>query len=98
MTTDHVGPQSGIARDHYYFPGDASGFGLGFAVRTLLPASPAADRANIAGTVSPARSFWSIRKDDMFVDLHGPDAVAAADQDSKLALKIADLSRRLRQR
>src|SRR6202795_1672493 len=39
MTSDHVGPQSGIARDRYYFPGDASGFGLGFAVRTRLLAS-----------------------------------------------------------
>jgi CubicO group peptidase (beta-lactamase class C family) len=34
MTTDHVGRQTGIARDYFYFPGDDSGFGLGFAVRT----------------------------------------------------------------
>ena len=34
MTTDHVGPGSGVARDHFYFPGDGFGFGLGLAVRT----------------------------------------------------------------
>jgi CubicO group peptidase (beta-lactamase class C family) len=34
MTTDHVGPGSGVERDHFYFPGDGFGFGLGFAVRT----------------------------------------------------------------
>jgi CubicO group peptidase (beta-lactamase class C family) len=34
MTTDHVGPNSGIGRDYFYFPGDGFGFGLGFGVRT----------------------------------------------------------------
>jgi CubicO group peptidase (beta-lactamase class C family) len=34
MTTDHVGPGSGIGRDYFYFPGDGFGFGLGFGVRT----------------------------------------------------------------
>src|SRR6185312_3228236 len=34
MTADHVGPETGIARDYFYFPGADSGFGLGFAVRT----------------------------------------------------------------
>ena len=34
MTTDHVGPNSGIDRDYFYFPGDGFGFGLGFGVRT----------------------------------------------------------------
>jgi len=42
MTADHVGPETHIARDGFYFPGEANGFGLGFAVRTvattLLPA------------------------------------------------------------
>ena len=38
MTSDHIGPQTKIARDHYYFPGATSGFGLGFAVRTEVPA------------------------------------------------------------
>jgi CubicO group peptidase (beta-lactamase class C family) len=34
MTTDHVGPGSGVGRDFFYFPGDGFGFGLGFGVRT----------------------------------------------------------------
>jgi CubicO group peptidase (beta-lactamase class C family) len=34
MTTDQIGPGSGVGRDHFYFPGDGFGFGLGFAVRT----------------------------------------------------------------
>ena len=34
LTTDHVGPGSGVERDYFYFPGDGFGFGLGLAVRT----------------------------------------------------------------
>jgi CubicO group peptidase (beta-lactamase class C family) len=34
MTSDHVGPNSGVARDYYYFPGDGFGYGYGLAVRT----------------------------------------------------------------
>ncbi|MEH2536187.1 MULTISPECIES: serine hydrolase domain-containing protein [unclassified Bradyrhizobium] len=34
MTTDYVGPGSGVERDYFYFPGDGFGMGLGLAVRT----------------------------------------------------------------
>jgi CubicO group peptidase (beta-lactamase class C family) len=34
MSTDQIGPGSGVQRDYYYFPGDGFGFGLGLAVRT----------------------------------------------------------------
>jgi CubicO group peptidase (beta-lactamase class C family) len=34
MTSDQIGPGSGVGRDYFYFPGDGFGFGLGFAVRT----------------------------------------------------------------
>jgi CubicO group peptidase (beta-lactamase class C family) len=34
MTTDHIGPDSGVERDYFYFPGDGFGYGLGIAVRT----------------------------------------------------------------
>ena len=34
MTTDHIGKDSGVARDYLYFPGDGFGFGLGFGIRT----------------------------------------------------------------
>ena len=33
MTTDHVGPGSGVERDYFYFPGDGFGYGYGLAVR-----------------------------------------------------------------
>ena len=34
MTTDHIGPKSGVERDYYYFPGDGFGYSYGIAVRT----------------------------------------------------------------
>jgi CubicO group peptidase (beta-lactamase class C family) len=34
LTTDQVGPGSGVGRDYFYFPGDGFGFGLGLAIRT----------------------------------------------------------------
>ncbi len=34
MTTDHIGPDSGVDRDYFYFPGDGFGYGYGIAVRT----------------------------------------------------------------
>lgn len=39
MASDHIGPETGIARDQNYYPGASSGFGLGFAVRTSVPPS-----------------------------------------------------------
>lgn len=33
MTSDQIGPASGVARDYFYFPGDGFGYGYGFAVR-----------------------------------------------------------------
>jgi CubicO group peptidase (beta-lactamase class C family) len=67
MTSDHIGPQSGIARDYFYFPDAGSGFGLGFAVRTTEPAdvpSPPGEYRwdGVAGTF-----FFVDPKDDMFV-------------------------------
>lgn len=37
MASDHIGPETKIARDQNYYPGVTSGFGLGFAVRTAVP-------------------------------------------------------------
>ena len=34
MTTDQIGPGSGVERDYFYFPGDGFGYGYGLAVRT----------------------------------------------------------------
>jgi CubicO group peptidase (beta-lactamase class C family) len=67
MTSDHIGPETKIARDRYYFPGETSGFGLGFAVRTLVPAKapswPTGEYRwdGVAGTF-----FFIDPKDDLF--------------------------------
>jgi CubicO group peptidase (beta-lactamase class C family) len=37
MTSDQIGPKTGIIHDPFYFPNPTSGFGLGFAVRTSPP-------------------------------------------------------------
>jgi CubicO group peptidase (beta-lactamase class C family) len=34
MTSDHIGPGSGVERDYFYFPGDGFGYGYGLGVRT----------------------------------------------------------------
>jgi CubicO group peptidase (beta-lactamase class C family) len=34
MTSDHIGPGSGVGHDYFYFPGDGFGYGYGLAVRT----------------------------------------------------------------
>jgi CubicO group peptidase (beta-lactamase class C family) len=67
MTSDHIGPETGIARDYFYFPGASSGFGLGFAVRTSpYPGTswPLGEYRwdGLAGTF-----FFIDPKDDMFV-------------------------------
>jgi CubicO group peptidase (beta-lactamase class C family) len=67
MTSDHIGPETNIARDYFYFPGANSGFGLGFAVRTSTPANTSWPLGEyrwdgIAGTF-----FFIDPKDDMFV-------------------------------
>jgi CubicO group peptidase (beta-lactamase class C family) len=36
MTTDHIGPGSGVERNYFYYPGDGFGFGYGFGIRTDL--------------------------------------------------------------
>jgi CubicO group peptidase (beta-lactamase class C family) len=68
MTSDHIGPETKIARDAYYWPGPTSGFGLGFAVRTTqLPAGwPLGEyRWDGAG----GTFFFIDPKDDMFAIL-----------------------------
>ena len=67
MATDHIGPETKIARDQFYFPGATSGFGLGFAVRTAEPPNTSWPLGEyrwdgIAGTF-----FFIDPKDDMFV-------------------------------
>jgi CubicO group peptidase (beta-lactamase class C family) len=34
VTSDHIGPGSGVERNYFYYPGDGFGFGYGFGIRT----------------------------------------------------------------
>jgi CubicO group peptidase (beta-lactamase class C family) len=67
MTSDHVGPDSGVKRDYYYFPGDGSGFGLGFAVRTRELASEPGPIGEYRWDGVAGTFFWIDPKDNMFV-------------------------------
>ena len=67
MTADHVGPDSGVKRDYYYFPGDGSGFGYGFAVRTKELASEPGPIGEYRWDGVGGTFFWIDPKDDAFV-------------------------------
>lgn len=63
MTSDLVPPESGIARDYYYFPSH-DGFGLGFAVR--VKASPPLPAGEYRWDGAGGTFFFADPKDDMF--------------------------------
>jgi CubicO group peptidase (beta-lactamase class C family) len=67
MTSDHIGPETRIARDQFYFPGDSSGFGLGFAVRTAVPANTSWPLGEYRWDGVGGTFFFVDPKDDMFV-------------------------------
>lgn len=67
MTRDHIGPGSGVARDYYYFPGAASGFGYGFAVRTRETAEEPGPLGEYSWDGVGGTFFWVDPADDMFV-------------------------------
>jgi CubicO group peptidase (beta-lactamase class C family) len=66
MTSDHTGPETKIARDHYYFPGATSGFGLGFAVRTAVPVNTSWPLGEYRWDGVGGTFFFIDPKDDMF--------------------------------
>jgi CubicO group peptidase (beta-lactamase class C family) len=69
MTTDHVGPGSGVERDFFYFPGDGFGFGLGFGVRTdpgNAKPPPAGSLGELKWDGASGCYFAIDRKQDMF--------------------------------
>jgi CubicO group peptidase (beta-lactamase class C family) len=67
MASDHIGPETKIARDHSYFPGANSGFGLGFAVRTSTPPNTAWPLGEYRWDGVAGTFFFIDPKDDMFV-------------------------------
>ena len=67
MTSDHIGPETGIARDFFYFPGASSGFGLGFAVRISTPPNTSWPLGEYRWDGVGGTFFFIDPKDDMFV-------------------------------
>jgi CubicO group peptidase (beta-lactamase class C family) len=67
MTSDHIGPETKIARDYFYFPGASSGFGLGFAVRTSTPPDTSWPLGEYRWDGVGGTFFFIDPKDDMFV-------------------------------
>jgi CubicO group peptidase (beta-lactamase class C family) len=69
LTTDRVGPGSGVERDYFYFPGDGFGFGLGLGIRTDAgDAKPPAqgDLGELKWDGATGCYFVIDRKQDMF--------------------------------
>jgi CubicO group peptidase (beta-lactamase class C family) len=64
MTSDHVPPETKIARDYFYFPSGDSGFGLGFAVRIV--ANPPLPTGEYRWDGAGGTFFFIDPKDDMF--------------------------------
>jgi CubicO group peptidase (beta-lactamase class C family) len=67
MTSDHIGPETRIARDYLYFPGATSGFGLGFAVHTASPPNTSWPTGEYRWDGIGGTFFFIDPKDDMFV-------------------------------
>src|SRR3981189_1564614 len=66
MTSDHIGPETKIARDYFYFPAASSGFGLGFAVRTSTPPNTSWPLDEYRWDGVAGTFFFIDPKDDMF--------------------------------
>src|SRR5450631_4359883 len=66
MTSDHIGPETKIARGQFYFPGANSGFGLGFAVRTSTPPNVAWPTGEYRWDGVAGTFFFVDPNDDMF--------------------------------
>jgi CubicO group peptidase (beta-lactamase class C family) len=67
MTSDHIGPETGILHDPFYFPGPTSGFGLGFAVRTAPPPNTTWPLGEYRWDAAGGSFYFVDPKDDMLV-------------------------------
>jgi CubicO group peptidase (beta-lactamase class C family) len=66
MASDHIGPETKIVRDQFYFPGETSGFGLGFAVRTAVPPNTSWPLGEYRWDGVAGTFFFVDPRDDMF--------------------------------
>ena len=69
MTTDFVGPGSGVGHEFFYFPGDGFGYGLGFGIRTdpgVAKPPPPGSLGELKWDGASGCYFVIDRKQDMF--------------------------------
>jgi CubicO group peptidase (beta-lactamase class C family) len=88
LGTDQIGPGSGVKHGPYYFPGDGSSFGFGFAIRmesAERPGDGAVGQMNWSG--AGGTTFWIDPKRKMFA-IFMAQTVAERDQ---LRLTVKDL-------
>ncbi len=74
MTSDQIGPETGIIHDPFYFPGPTSGFGLGFAVRTSAPPGTTWPLGEYRWDGAGGSFYFVDPVDDLLADLHGDGA------------------------
>jgi CubicO group peptidase (beta-lactamase class C family) len=87
MTSDHIGPETGILHDPFYFPGPTSGFGLGFAVRTAPPPNTSWPLGEYRWDAAGGSFYFVDPKDDMF----GVFMVQAPEQGGRIQLALKTL-------
>jgi CubicO group peptidase (beta-lactamase class C family) len=87
MVSDHIGPETKIARDQLYFPGETSGFGLGFAVRTAVPPNTSWPLGEYRWDGVAGTFFFVDPRDDMFAIF----MVQAPSQNGRLQLALKTL-------
>ena len=87
MTSDHIGPQTRIARDQFYFPGETSGFGLGFAVRIAVPPNTSWPLGEYRWDGVAGTFFFVDPRDDMFAIF----MVQAPSQSGRIQLALKTL-------
>jgi CubicO group peptidase (beta-lactamase class C family) len=67
MMSDDIGPETNIVHDPFYFPGPTSGFGLGFAVRTIVPPDTSWPLGEYRWDGAGGTFYFVDPEDDMFV-------------------------------
>jgi CubicO group peptidase (beta-lactamase class C family) len=87
MTSDHIGPETGILHDPFYFPGPTSGFGLGFAVRTAPPPNTTWPLGEYRWDAAGGSFYFVDPRDDMFVVF----MVQAPEQGGRIQLELKTL-------
>ncbi len=87
MASDHIGPETGIQHDPFYFPGPTSGFGLGFAVRTAPPPNTTWPLGEYRWDAAGGSFYFVDPRDDMLVVF----MVQAPEQGGRIQLELKTL-------